>query len=542
MTTRQPKLDVVLYDTTLRDGSQGEGVSFSLADKVRIAERLDMFGVSYIEGGWPGSNPKDMAFFEAMRRRPLRQARLAAFGSTRRASNSPEEDKNLRLLIEAETPAVTIFGKSWLFHVHEVLRVTPDDNLRMIGDSCAFLRDHGREVIFDAEHFFDGYLDDAEYAVQTLLEAVRNGATTVVLCDTNGGMLPDTLNRICRDVREKLPDEIVMGIHCHNDSDCAVANSLTAVAAGASHVQGTINGLGERCGNANLCSIIPALELKRNLRCVPPGSLEHLTELSRFVYDLANIRPPNNQPYVGLSAFAHKGGMHVNAVRKNPRSFEHLSPENVGNQRRILVSELSGGDNIALKAAEMHIHLDSKSPEVRVILDELKKKEAEGYEYEAADGSFKLLVQKNLCEYRPFFDLKGFRVIVEKRGPEEPCLAEATVKVGVENDVEIAAAEGDGPVNALDRALRKALTPFYPEIARVHLRDFKVRIMNSEAGTAAKTRVLIESSDGVDIWGTVGVSENIIEASWQALVDSVEYVLFKTRPPEARRNAEKTDS
>ncbi len=527
MSAPNPHPDVFLYDTTLRDGSQSEGVSFSAADKIRIAEKLDAFGVAYIEGGWPGSNPKDMAFFETLRGRKFKHARLAAFGSTRRAKNTVEQDQNLRTLLEAETPVVTIFGKSWLFHVHEVLHVTPEQNLRMIAESCAWLRDHGREVIFDGEHFFDGYLDDPDYAVATLLEAAKNGASTVVPCDTNGGMTPDVLGRICAEVRAKLPDGVRLGIHCHNDAECAVANSIVAVVQGAAHVQGTINGLGERCGNANLCSIIPALEIKKGLRCLPAGAVEKLTEVSRFVYDLANIRPPKSQPYVGLSAFAHKAGMHVNAVRKTSRSFEHLPPEKVGNRRRILVSELSGGDNIAIKAAEYNLELDSRSPEVREILAKLKQMEAEGYEYEAADASFTLLVEKKLKHFIPSFTLEGFRVIVEKRGPEERCISEATIKITVDNRTEIAAAEGDGPVNALDRALRKALTPFFPEVRNVRLRDFKVRIIDSESGTAAKTRVLIESGDGKDIWGTVGVSENIIEASWQALLDSVEYVLLR---------------
>ena len=525
----ETRKQVFLYDTTLRDGSQGEGVSFSGADKIRIADRLDAFGISYIEGGWPGSNPKDMAFFETMRGRKFAHARLAAFGSTRRAKNTAEEDVNLCRLLEAETPVVTIFGKSWLLHVHDVLRVSPDDNLAMIGSSCRFLADHDREVIYDAEHFFDGYNDDPDYATTTLLTAVENGASTVVLCDTTGGMLPGPLARICQKVRKRLPDEVKLGIHCHNDSECAVANSLVAVDAGAVHVQGTVNGIGERCGNTNLCSIIPAIELKSGARCVGDGQVQRLVDLSRFVYDLANIRPPNSLPYVGRSAFAHKAGMHVNAVNKNPRSFEHLPPESVGNERRILVSELSGGSNIVLKAAEHNIDLDSRSPEVRQILDELKHLESLGYEYEAADGSFKLLLQKQLKDYEPFFALEGFRVIVEKRGPEAPCFAEATIKVTVDGVTEIAAAESEGPVNALDRALRKVLTAFYPEIANVRLRDFKVRILDSESGTASKTRVLIESGDGKDIWGTVGVSENIIEASWQALVDSVEYMLYRNR-------------
>ncbi|MFA4944007.1 MAG: citramalate synthase [Lentisphaeria bacterium] len=524
-----PALPIQLYDTTLRDGSQGEGISFSKTDKVRIAERLDGFGVSYVEGGWPGSNPKDVAFFEEMRRRPLKHAKLAAFGSTRRAGNTPEGDPNLRALLEAETPAVTIFGKGWLLHVHEVLRITPDDNLALIQDSCHFLKGHGREVIFDAEHFFDGFTDAPDYALAVLKAAVAGGATTVVLCDTNGGLLPSRIADITRQARAALPTAVALGIHCHNDSDCAVANSLVAVEAGASHVQGTVNGIGERCGNANLCSIIPGLELKLDRRCLPPGRLRHLRELSQFVYDLANMRGSSWQPYVGASAFAHKGGMHVNAVAKNPRTFEHIEPELVGNERRVLVSDLAGASNVLLKAAEQHLHLAPNSPELKTILAEVKRLEAIGYEYESADASFKLLMQKALAgeaHRKPFFDLEGFRVIVEKRGPEEPTLSEATLKVAVAGQTEIAAAEGDGPVNALDRALRKVLTHFYPEIADVHLRDFKVRILDGEDGTAAKTRVLIESGNGQEFWGTVGVSENIIEASWQALVDSMEYALY----------------
>ncbi len=528
---------VKIYDTTLRDGTQSEGVSFSKADKIRIAERLDVFGVSYIEGGWPGSNPKDMAFFEEMRSRKLKHARLAAFGSTRRAQNKVDADGNIRTLLEAETPVVTIFGKAWLLHVHEVLRVSPQQNLEMIADSCRYLCENGREVIFDAEHFFDGFNDDSDYALAVLRTAAEAGASTVVLCDTNGGMLPHQVEKICTQVTAGLPAGVTLGIHCHNDSNCAVANSLTAVANGSRHIQGTVNGLGERCGNANLCSIIPGLELKMGYTCVPRGSLRRLQELSTFVYDLANLRPDTHQPYVGASAFAHKGGMHVNAVQKNATTFEHITPETVGNKRRILVSDLSGGSNIMMKAAEHHVSLDQKGPEVKQILAELKRLEAEGYEYESADASFWLLIQKLLKKHRPLFDLEGFRVIVEKRGPQEPCLSEATIKITVDGANEIAAAEGDGPVNALDRALRKVVTSFYPEVADVHLRDFKVRILEGEAGTAAKTRVLIESGDGESIWGTVGVSDNIIEASWDALVDSIEYILFRNRfcddsPPE----------
>ena len=527
MTTSKLQPDVSIYDTTLRDGTQSEGVSLSKTDKIRIAGRLDAFGVSYIEGGWPGSNPKDMAFFEEMRGRRLEHAKIAAFGSTRRAENAPEDDLNLRTLLEAETPVTTIFGKSWLLHVHDVLRVSPATNLAMIAGSCQFLKDHGKEVIFDAEHFFDGYLDDADYAMAILHTAIENGADALVLCDTNGGQLPSTIGRICRELIEQLPETVSVGIHCHDDTGCGVANSLAAVEAGVTHVQGTMNGFGERCGNADLCSIMPALELKMGKRCVLPGAMMRLSELSTFIYDVANMRPVSSHPYVGASAFAHKGGMHVDAVSKNPKTFEHIAPEEIGNSRRVLVSDLSGASNIMLKAEEHHIKLEKKGPEVKQILRELKRLEAEGYEYESAEASFKLLLQKLLKTHKPFFELEGFRVIVEKRGPDVPCLSEATIKVRVNDATEIAAAEGDGPVNALDLALRKVLNAFYPQVNDVQLRDFKVRIIDGKDGTAAKTRVLIESGDGHKFWGTVGVSENIIEASWEALVDSVEYVLYE---------------
>jgi 2-isopropylmalate synthase len=500
-----------------------------VTDKVRIAEQLDAFGIGYIEGGWPGSNPRDMGFFEAMRGRQLEHAKLTAFGSTRRGSNTAEEDANLLKLLEAETPAVAIFGKSWLLHVHDVLRVTPEQNLQMVADSCRFLADNGREVIFDAEHFLDGYMDEPDYALQVLKAAADNGATTVVLCDTNGGCLPHQVDEITRAVRAALPASVEVGIHCHNDSGCGVANSLAAVLAGATHVQGTINGIGERCGNADLCSIIPGVQLKLGRSCVPEDSMSHLRELSRFVYDLANLREDIRKPYVGQAAFAHKGGMHVNAVAKNAKTFEHIEPETVGNRRRVLVSDLSGGSNILLKAEEHHISLDGKKEEVRQILDELKRLESEGYEFESADASFKVLMDKLLKRHQSYFDLEGFRVIIEKRGPEEPCLSEATIKVKVGGETEIAAAEGDGPVNALDIALRKVLQRFYPEVEKVHLRDFKVRILDGDDGTAAKTRVLIESGDGENVWGTVGVSENIIEASWEALLDSIEHFLIQNR-------------
>ena len=517
---------IEIYDTTLRDGTQGEGVSFSKADKIRIASCLDSFGVSYIEGGWPGSNPKDMAFFIEARKQNYKNAKIAAFGSTRRASNRVEEDPNILALLEAETPVTTIFGKTWLLHVHEILRISPDDNLNMIEDSCQFLRDSGKEVLYDAEHFFDGYKNNSDYAIATLKRAVKGGASTIVLCDTNGGSLPNEIQSITEIVGKEISSKIKIGIHTHDDAGLGVANTLSAIDAGARHVQGTINGIGERCGNANLCSIIPNLELKMGYKALPDGGLKHITEVSQFVFDLANLRPNIRLPFVGKSAFAHKGGIHVNAIQKKNESYEHIQPELVGNKQRVLISDLSGGSNILMKAVEHNIDLDKKSPEVRKILTELKKLESEGYEFEAAGASFELLMQKILKNHSPKFQLEGFRVIVEKRGQNSPCLSEATIKVNVGGETEISAAEGDGPVNSLDKALRKALIRFYPEVSQVSLRDYKVRIIDSEGGTAAKTRVLIESGDGDKIWGTVGVSENIIEASWQALVDSVEHKLY----------------
>ncbi|MFA6566664.1 MAG: citramalate synthase [Victivallales bacterium] len=518
---------VSIYDTTLRDGTQAEGVSLSVYDKVRIAERLDILGVSYIEGGWPGSNPKDMAFFENIKGKKLKNAKIAAFGSTRRASVKVEADENIRKLLEACTPAVTIFGKSWLLHVHDVLKIKPDLNIDIVSDSCLYLRAHGKEVIFDAEHFFDGFKDNPEYALDVLRAACKNGAGTIVLCDTNGGALPSEISQICGKVKSALPEGIILGIHCHNDGELAVANSIAAVDTGARHVQGTINGFGERCGNANLCSIIPSLELKMKMSSIDKTQLRHLREVSLFVDDLANINHNKRLPYVGDSSFAHKGGMHVNAVSKNPSTFEHIKPELVGNKRRVLVSDLSGRSNILMKIAEHNINIDEKGEEIKEILQTLKKMENEGYEFEAADASFHLLAKKVLKSHVPFFKLNGYRVIIEKRGKDEPCFSEATVKLEVLGQQELTAAEGDGPVNALDLALRKALMRFFPEIKDVHLKDFKVRILDSKDGSAAKTRVLIESGDGNETWGTVGVSENIIEASWEALVDSVEYILYK---------------
>lgn len=520
---------VFLYDTTLRDGAQGEGISFSDAGKVRFARMLDEFGVDYIEGGFAGSNPRDRRFFEDIRKERLGHARVTAFGSTRRVDADAKDDPQLAGLLAAETEWVTIYGKSWLLHVRDVLRTTGDLNLQMIADTVGFLRAAGRQVFFDAEHFFDGYKDDSAYALRALGAAVREGVAGVVLCDTNGGSLPHEVFAMTQAVCEAYPG-VQVGIHTHNDSGLAVANSLEAVRAGARQVQGCVNGYGERTGNANLTCIVPALALKMGYLCVGPERLCRLREVSLVTDDLANQRPDPRQPYVGRAAFSHKAGAHVNAVQKNPRTFEHVEPSQVGNERHVLVSELSGSSNVLLKAAELGMDVSALDKSVtRAILDEIKRRENRGYSYESADGSFKILLQKMLNKHTPFFELEGFRVIVEKRGRDEPCISEATIKVKVAGETELTAGEGSGPVDALNAALRQALTRFYPEIEHIALTDYKVRILDPREATRAVTRVLIESGDGVRQWGTVGVSENIIEASWQALVDSVEYKLYEDR-------------
>jgi 2-isopropylmalate synthase len=523
---------VVLYDTTLRDGAQAEGVSFSNSGKLRLALRLDRFGIDYIEGGHPGSNRKDMQFFRDVARERLVHARVVAFGSTRRARTPVRRDAYVASLLEAGTRTVTVVGKAWALHVRDVLRTTPAENLAMIADTVAYLKDRRREVFFDAEHFFDGFKHDPAFAMSALDAAAGAGCDAVVLCDTNGGSLPREVYEITREAVARM--RVPVAIHCHNDAGVAVANSLEAVRAGATQVQGTINGYGERCGNANLCSVAPALALKMGRPCLRPGSMAKIRELSLFVDDLVNVRPDPRAPYVGQSAFSHKAGPHVNAVRKNPRTFEHVAPEVVGNERRVLVSELSGASNVLLKAIELTGRKQSVAG-AKEVLGALKNLESRGYAFEAADASFRMLIQKVLRKHRSFFDLEGFRVIVDKRGKDKPCISEATVKVRVKGEIEQTVAEGDGPVNALDRALRKALTRFYPAIARVALTDFRVRILDPQDATAATTRVLIESSDGTESWGTVGVSENIIEASWEALVDSVEYKLFREEEQQRRR-------
>jgi 2-isopropylmalate synthase len=523
-----PTKRITLYDTTLRDGTQGAGITLSADDKLRIAEHLDAFGLDYIEGGWPGSNPKDMEFFERARGRTWRHARLTAFGSTRRPGIPAERDENLALILAAGTPAAALFGKSWDLHVREALRTALDENLAMIEDSVRFVRSRGVEIVYDAEHFFDGWKANPDYALATLRAAERAGASVVVLCDTNGGCLPHEVRAGIEAARRAV--EGPLGIHTHNDGELGVANTLVAVDAGCVHVQGTINGIGERCGNANLVSIIPNLQLKMGYRCVPDGQIARLGEVSRYVAELANLAPNEYQPFVGLNAFAHKGGVHVSAVMAHPPTYEHIAPEAVGNARRVVVSDLSGRANVLYKAQEMGIDLSRDRPEVRQILSELKRLEHEGYQFEAAEASFELLMRRILGQHRPSFMLRGLRVTVEKRDAGV-CAAEATIRVAVDGQEEHTAAEGDGPVHALDRALRKALGRFYPAIQRVRLTDYKVRVLNADAATAARVRVLIQSTDGERAWGTVGVSENVVEASWQALVDSLEYVLLRERLP-----------
>jgi len=514
---------IKIYDTTLRDGTQGEGVSFSMEDKVRLTTRLDALGVHYIEGGWPGSNPKDLRFFRRMRDMTLKHAKLAAFSMTRRADATAESDANMQALLDAGAPVATIVGKSWDFHVTHALSTTLDENLKMIADTIAFLRPRVEEVMFDAEHFFDGFRRNREYALATLQSAEAAGAHWLVLCDTNGGTLPPDLVAVLQVVMKHV--KTPLGIHVHNDAECAVANSLAAVAEGVGQVQGTMNGYGERCGNANLVSIIPNLVLKMGLDCIPEPNLRELRDVSRFVSELANRTPWGAQPYVGDSAFAHKGGMHVSAVLKHPETYEHIDPEAVGNHRRVLVSELAGKANILWKAREYGIDLDRDTPDSRRILAELKALEDQGFQFEGAEASFELLMERALGRHKPYFELDAYRVIVEEQNRDAEPVAEATVRVRVKGILEHTAASGNGPVNALDHALRKALEEFYPSLQAMRLLDYKVRILDESKGTAAKTRVLITSGDGEETWGTVGVADNIIEASWQALVDSIEYKL-----------------
>ena len=514
---------IKIYDTTLRDGTQGEGVSFSMEDKVRLTSRLDALGIHYIEGGWPGSNPKDLRFFRRMQDTSLKHAKLAAFSMTRRAGGPVESDANMQVLLDAGAPVATIVGKSWDFHVTHALDTTLDENLAMIADTIAFLRPRMEEVMFDAEHFFDGFRANRDYALHTLRAAEAAGAHWLVLCDTNGGTLPHDLVAIVKAVKQHV--KTPLGIHVHNDAECAVANSLAAVQEGVGQVQGTMNGYGERCGNANLVSIIPNLVLKLGLDCIPEPNLRELRDASRFVAELANRTPWASQPYVGDSAFAHKGGMHVSAVQKHPETYEHIDPQAVGNHRRVLISELAGKSNILWKAREYGIDLERETPDSRRILDQLKALEDAGFQFEGAEASFELLMERALGRHKPYFELEAYRVIVEEQHHDQEPVAEATVRVRVKGILEHTAGSGNGPVNALDHALRKALEEFYPGLRTMKLLDYKVRILDESKGTAAKTRVLVTSGDGDETWGTVGVADNIIEASWQALVDSIEYKL-----------------
>jgi len=527
---------VVLYDTTLRDGCQQEGLIVSAADKLKVARRLDAFGLAYIEGGWPGSNPKDAEFFAAAKSVTWHHARLAAFGSTRHKDNAAADDPNLAALLAAATPVVTIFGKSWLLHVRKVLETSPEENLAMIGDSVEFLCAAGPEVIYDAEHFFDGYKDDPQYALATLRAARDAGARTLVLCDTNGGTLTGDIRDIVVSVRATLTLEnppVTLGIHAHNDGELAVANSLAAVAAGARHVQGTINGYGERTGNANLVSILADLELKTKYEPVPSGKLGELTELSRYVAEIVNISPDDRAPYVGRSAFAHKGGVHGAATARLPGAYQHVDPSLVGNSTRLVVSELGGKANTAIRAAQLGADMVGVDP--KILSQVIKQLEAGGLAFEGAEASFELLVRRHGADYHAPFELRDYTVLIEQRAGAE-LLAEATVKLAVDGEVLHTAAAGNGPVNALDAALRKALRAFYPELDAVHLVDYKVRILDSSEATGAQTRVVIESSDGIREWSTMGADTNIIAASCAALCDSLEYAIWKAGAVVARRS------
>jgi 2-isopropylmalate synthase len=512
---------IQIYDTTLRDGTQSEGFTLSANDKVRVAQRLDDLGMAFIEGGWPGSNPKDVEFFERARDMQWKHALIAAFGSTCRVKGGPEDDANIKALLDSRTPVCTIFGKTWTLHVKEVLQTTPDDNLRVIEQSVSYLKANGKRVIYDAEHFFDGYKADSSYALETLKAAIRGGAETIVLCDTNGGTLPWDLERIIRDL--KLVIKNPFGIHTHNDGDCAVVNSLMAVREGAIQVQGTINGVGERCGNANLISIIADLELKMGYQCLPQGRISHLYELSHFVAEVANITPDEHIPFVGKSAFAHKGGVHVAAMRRSAQSYQHIEPEMVGNKMRVVVSDLSGRGNLISKAEEHGVEVEGE--EVLPVLNDIKELEARGFSFEAAEASVAMMLKRQEYGYKAPFELVDFFVNVEHR-QGRGIFAEAMVKVRVQGELLHTAAEGNGPVNALDNALRKALVSYYPQLADFHLSDYKVRILDSDHGTEAITRVLIDTRNSTSRWSTVGASTNIIEASWRALADSMEYGLI----------------
>ncbi|MBI3307272.1 MAG: citramalate synthase [Candidatus Omnitrophica bacterium] len=515
---------VIFYDTTLRDGTQSEGISLSLHDKTLIAQRLDQFGFHYIEGGWPGSNPKDLAFFKEIKKAGIRRSRIVAFGATRRAHTKVSEDQQVKALLEAGTKAVTIFGKSWDFHVTEVFKTSLKENLMMIYETVAYLKSKKLEVIYDAEHFFDGFKENPDYAVKSLQQAARGGADNITLCDTNGGTLPHEIRRAILRVKRSI--KVPLGIHCHNDGELGVANSIQAVGEGCVLVQGTINGYGERCGNANLVSILPILQLKMGAKCFPAGKLKELTQLSHYVAEICNMPLFNNQAFTGRSAFAHKGGVHINAMMKNSKTYEHMDPRQIGNHRRFLVSELGGKTNIMLKAKELQMELGKESPETRKILSEIQKLENEGYQFEAAEASFELLVQRLMGKSKKFFTRKLARINQEDIGDGSSRVT-ATVKLEVKGEEYLAEEDGDGPVNALDKALRKSLETVYPSVKDMRLTDYKVRVVNSSEGTAAKVRVFIESQDKENAWTTVGVDKNVIEASWKALIEAIEYKLLK---------------
>ena len=525
-------MKIEIFDSTLRDGAQGEGITFSVSDKLNIVRTLDEFGIAYIEAGNPGSNPKDLEFFKKVKDLKLSSAKLCAFGSTRKKDTRPEEDANIVSLLQAETGVVVIFGKSWDLHVTKILKTTLDENLAMIRDTVAFFKAHGKEVIYDAEHFFDGYKADRSYAIASLKAAVEGGADLLCLCDTNGGTFPDVIGSITKEICSKFP--IRIGIHCHNDSGLAVANSLMAVEAGAVHVQGTFIGFGERCGNANLSSIIPNLQLKSDFLCVPEDRMHFLTDTAREIAEISNVILASSSPFVGSSAFAHKGGMHIDGVTKVSRSFEHVDPETVGNERRFLMSEVSGRSTIITRIQKVDPTLTKDSPETREIMAKLKELEHEGYQFEGAEASFELLIRKLLGRYKPFFALDEYKIICEQPFSSEGFSSSAMIQIKVSGEKEITASQGDGPVNAIDRALRKALMVFYPRLGEVRLTDYKVRVLEPQAATAAKVRVLIETTDGDDIWTTVGVSTDIIDASWIALVDSIEYKFTKDFESEKR--------
>ena len=517
---------IEIYDTTLRDGTQGLEFNLTAEDKVAIAKRLDAFGVDFIEGGWPGSNPKDLRFFELMKREKLAFSRLAAFGSTRHKNSRPEDDGNIQALLEAETPVVTIFGKTWDLHVREALGANLEQNLEMIQDSVAYLKSQGKMVIYDAEHFFDGFKADADYALKTLQAAADGGADRLVLCDTNGGSLPDFVSERVKEALAEL--DVPIGVHTHNDAELGVANALVGVQAGATHVQGTMNGYGERCGNANLVSIIPNLVLK--LGYEQPQDLSKLRDISHYIDERANLQPNIRAAYVSDAAFAHKGGIHVSAVNKNPNTYEHVKPELVGNTRRILLSDLSGRANVLAKAGEFGEELDSKDPSVKAVVDKMKELENRGYAFEGAEASFQLMSKKVKGEYEAYFVLHGYNINITKRDEDAVPLVEATIKVEVGGELEHTAANGDGPVNALDKALRKALIRFYPSLEELELIDYKVRVLSgAETGTASVVRVQVETTDGDEAWGTVGASTDIINASYEALIDAIEYKLVKDK-------------